>query len=69
MSQPSAKAKSAVSGRPSRPAPMKTTSSAIPARENVANTREKPSLNGIATWSEKVSGAAPVPPSAPSIAT
>ena len=34
MSQPSASARSAASGKPSRPAPMKTTSSASPrARE------------------------------------
>ena len=34
MSQPSASASSAASGKPSRPAPMNTTSSAIPARAN-----------------------------------
>jgi len=69
MSQPSAKAHSAVSGRPSLPDPMKTTSSVMPARANAAYTREKPILNGSATWSVKASGPAPVPPSPPSTVT
>ena len=42
---------------------------AIPARAKAAYAREKPSLNGSATWSVKASGAAPVPPSPPSICT
>ena len=69
MSQPSANASSAASGKPSRPAPMNTTSSAIPASRERGYTRAKPSLNGSATWSVNASGAAPVPPSPPSIVT
>jgi hypothetical protein len=69
MSQPSASAFSAASGNPSRPAPMNTTSSARPARAKSGYTRDIASLNGSATWSLNVIGAAPVPPSPPSMVT
>ena len=46
MSQPSANANIALSGSPSRPLPMNTTSSGMPASANAQYTRENPSLNG-----------------------
>ena len=48
---------------------MNTTSSASPARAKAEYTRAKPSLKGSATWSVNTSGAAPVPPSPPSMVT
>src|SRR5699024_9851232 len=47
--------------------PMKTMSSVRPASATPAYTREKPIRNGKATESLKSSGAAPVPPSPPSM--
>src|SRR3712207_4148577 len=69
MSQPSAIATTALSGSPSFPLPMNVTSWAIPALAKIEYTRLNPTRNGSDTESEKTSGAAPVPPSPPSIVT
>jgi hypothetical protein len=46
---------------------MNATFSCMLRSANVRYTCAKPSLNGIATWSANTSGAAPVPPSPPSM--
>ena len=53
---------------PSLPAPANTTSRCSPAATKVWYTSAKPAWKGRATWSVKVSGPAPVPPSPPSTA-
>ncbi len=66
-SAPMAMATMVRSGRPSWPDPIQTIRSESPASSKTRKTREKPTLKGSATWSAKASGAAPVPPSPPSI--
>ncbi len=69
MSQPSAMATIALSGRPSLPPPMNVTSSVSPASAKTRKTRLKATRNGRETESLNTSGAAPVPPSPPSMVT
>ena len=66
MSAPSANATTALSGIPHLPEAMKVMSSERPASAKTPYTREKPSRNGSAIESLKISGEAPVPPSPPS---
>jgi hypothetical protein len=54
-------------GKPSLPEPMNTTFSCRPRSAKARYTSVKPSLKGSATWSLNTSGAAPVPPSPPSM--
>src|SRR5829696_7506964 len=60
MSQPNAKATTALSGSPSLPPPMKVTRSASPCSAKIRYTRAKPTWKGSDTVSVKISGAAPL---------